>query len=200
MVQIVQKALVLLAQGFEEVEALSPVDYLRRAGIQVTTVAVGNDRMVTGSHDIPVKADTTLEDLIKTKKLQPSLWDAVILPGGMPGSSNLAASQESSAFLKEMAREGKWICAICAAPALVLAPLGLLDGRKFTCSPGFEEKVDGAIWSADRVVIDKSLPPERCGIITSRGAGTAGEFAVAIISTLLHEAEGEKIAQKVLLK
>ena len=199
MVLLIPRALVLLATGFEEVEALTPVDYLRRAGIEVTTVALGNDRMVTGSHDIPVMADTTLKGLADEKLLTPVNWDAVILPGGMPGASNLAASEEAGAFIKEMAGEGKWVCAICAAPALALAPLGLLEGRKFTCFPGMEEKVSGAKWCDERVIVDANPLPSRGGIITSRGAGTAGEFAIAIISRLLHEGEGKKIAEKVLL-
>ena len=200
MVMIVPKVLVLLAQWFEEVEAVSPVDYLRRAGIEVVTAALDNNQMVTGSRDIPVKADTTLKCLAEEGKLSPSNWDAVILPGGLPGSNNLAASQETSALLKDMAAKDAWICAICAAPALVLAPLGLLEGRKFTCYPGLEEKVNGAAWCEDRVVIDKNPAPGRGGIITSRGAGSAGEFAIAIISKLLHESKGKEIADKVLLK
>jgi 4-methyl-5(b-hydroxyethyl)-thiazole monophosphate biosynthesis len=200
MVEIIPEVLVLLAPGFEEVEALTPVDYLRRAGIELTTASLGSDNMTVGSHGIPVRADTTLKDLIKEKRLSASHWDAVILPGGMPGAANLAESQEISAFLKEMAGAEKWICAICAAPALVLAPLGILEGKKFTCFPGMEEKVSGAIWCDDRVVVDRKAPPSSGGIITSRGAGTAGEFAVAIISSLLHEADGKRIAEKVLLK
>ena len=200
MVEIIQRVLVFLAPGFEEVEALSPVDYLRRGGIEVITAALGSDPLVTGSHDIPVRADTTLEGLTKENKLLPIHWDAVILPGGMPGSANLAASGELGDFLKEMARADKWVCAICAAPALVLAPLGLLEEREFTCFPGLEEKVSGAKWREDRVVIDRNPKPKRGGIITSRGAGTAGEFSVAIISTLLDKVKGKEIGDKVLLR
>jgi 4-methyl-5(b-hydroxyethyl)-thiazole monophosphate biosynthesis len=194
-----KKTLVFLAEGFEEVEALTPVDYLRRVGIEVVTVAISKSEaanMVKGSHDIQVAADTSLSDLAKDNKLNPALWDAAILPGGMPGSTNLAACKELSAFLKEMADSGKWLCAICAAPALVLAPLGLLENRTFTCYPGLEEKVPNAKWSKDRVVIDENA---KCGIITSRGAGTAGEFAVAIIGKLISEAEGKQLAEKVVL-
>jgi 4-methyl-5(b-hydroxyethyl)-thiazole monophosphate biosynthesis len=200
MVEIVQRALVFLAPGFEEVEALTPVDYLRRAGIEVITAALGKERLVTGSHDIPVMADTSLEDLVKEDKLHPSHWDAVILPGGMPGSANLGASGEIGVFLKDMAAEDKWVCAICAAPALVLAPLGLLEEREFTCFPGLEEKVTGAKWREDRVVVDINPSPKKGGIITSRGAGTAGDFSVAIISTLLDKVKGKEIGEKVLLR
>jgi 4-methyl-5(b-hydroxyethyl)-thiazole monophosphate biosynthesis len=187
-----KKAIVLLAGGFEEIEAITPVDYLRRAGVKVTTAAVGGNLTVKGARDVPVNADTTLGELAKQGNAGAASWDAVILPGGMPGASNLAASKETAALLKEMAAAGKWICAICASPAVVLAPLGLLSGKKFTCYPGMEETVQDGKWSGNKVVIDGTL-------ITSRGAGTAGVFAAAIISGLLGEAEGEKLARSVLL-
>ena len=187
-----KKAIVLLAEGFEEVEAITPVDYLRRAGVEVTTAAIGESRCVKGSRGIPVNADTILSALVKEGKTDAVFWDAVIIPGGMPGASNLAASRETGALLKEMTAAGKLVCAICASPAVVLAPLGLLSGKKFTCYPGMEEKVKDGTWSQDRVVVDGT-------IITSRGAGTAGSFAVTIIEKLLGEAEGKKIAESVLL-
>ena len=202
------KVIILLAPGFEEVEALTPADYLRRAEIEVCTAAVYNSagaagnlagipRLVTGSHDISVIADTALHELADQGRLEPSFWDAVIVPGGMPGSTNLAASEQTGEFLKSMAREKKWIFSICAAPAVVLAPLGLLEGRNFTCYPGHEEKVKGANWREDRVVPDNS--PGCFGLITSRGAGTAGEFSAAIIAALLSEDAARQISEKVLL-
>jgi 4-methyl-5(b-hydroxyethyl)-thiazole monophosphate biosynthesis len=193
-----KKAIVLLADGFEEVEAVTPIDYLRRAGVEVTVASIKAGPAVTGAHNIQLNADTTLGDLTKQGKAAaasrdvPASFDAVVLPGGMPGASNLAASGEASTLIKEMAAAGKWVCAICAAPAVVLAPLGLVSGKKFTCYPGTEEKVKDGKWSEDRVVIDGN-------IITSRGAGTAGEFAAAIIGKLISEAEGNKVAQSVLL-
>ncbi|MDR0473257.1 MAG: DJ-1/PfpI family protein [Treponema sp.] len=188
-----KNVIVLLAEGFEEVEALTPVDYIRRAGIEVLTVAVGEGRTVKGARGIPVIADTTLKEC----QGKAEFWDAVILPGGMPGAAKLAASEETCGLLKKMAAAGKWLCAICAAPALVLAPLGLLSGRRFTCYPGMETKVQAGEWSQERVVVSGN--PTGGGIITSRGAGTAGAFAVAIIGQLLSEAQGEKIAKSVLL-
>jgi len=189
--------LVLLAEGFEEVEAITPIDYLRRCGIEVTVTAVGKSLVVKGSHGIRITADALLESLLAEGKLLPSAWDGVVVPGGLPGADNLAASKETGVFIKEMAAGGKLICAICAAPARVLSPLGLLKGRNFTCFPGEEEKVIspssasfGAQWKEDRVVVDGSL-------ITSRGAGTAGEFACAIVEKLT--GEGEKLAGRVLL-
>jgi 4-methyl-5(b-hydroxyethyl)-thiazole monophosphate biosynthesis len=186
-----KKVIVFLANGFEEVEAVTPIDYLRRAGLELSTVAIGEDRLVTGAHGVPVAADLTLGELAK-KGAGP--WDAVLLPGGMPGASNIADSKEAGALIKEMAAAGKWVNAICASPAVVLAPLGLLAGRRFTCYPGMEKQVTDktARWSADKVVVDGN-------IITSRGAGTAASWAVEIIGALLSPGEGKKIAQAVLL-
>jgi 4-methyl-5(b-hydroxyethyl)-thiazole monophosphate biosynthesis len=187
-----KKALVFFAEGFEEVEAVTPVDYLRRAGIEAVMVSIGRTTQVQGSHGIQIKADAVLDELEKQGKLDPAGWDAVILPGGGKGAENLASSPEVGSFVTAMSGEGKLICAICASPAVVLAPLGLLKGRDFTCFPGMEGRVSGASWKEDRVVIDGKL-------ITSRGAGTAGEFAAAIIGELLGEDAGKKLAGSVLL-
>jgi len=201
-----KKALVLLADGFEDVEAITPIDYLQRAGIEVTTVSISDSTIVTSKWGgIKVIASTTLAEIAKKSVGD---WYAIILPGGMPGATNLASSKETSALIKEMATAGKLICAICAAPAIVLAPLGLLNGKNFTCYPGMEEKVTNSAaccasannsdccanskWSDARVVTDGN-------VITSRGAGTAGEFAVAIIEKLLDKAAAQKIAETVLL-
>jgi 4-methyl-5(b-hydroxyethyl)-thiazole monophosphate biosynthesis len=185
-----KKAIVLLAEGFEEVEAVTPIDYLRRAGVEVTTAAIGDSLSVKGRWSgLKVTADTTLAELAKKGT---GGWDAAIVPGGMPGAENLAASKETGALLKETAASGKLVCAICASPALVLSPLGLLAGKKFTCYPGMEEKAKDGNWSGERVVVDGN-------VITSRGAGTAGEFAVAIIGKLIDEAAAKKVAESVLL-
>jgi 4-methyl-5(b-hydroxyethyl)-thiazole monophosphate biosynthesis len=203
-VPMAKKVLVLLAPGFEEVEAVTPIDYLRRAGVEVTGAAItdtpdkaaGNDkgREVCGSHGISLRADSTLGALTAEAGGLPALCrtlDAVLLPGGLPGASNLAASGDTAALLRAMTGEGKTVAAICASPALVLAPLGLLKGKRFTCYPGMEGGLDG-LWSPEAVVIDG-------GLITSRGAGTAAAFAIAIIGRLLGEAAGKKVAQAVLL-
>jgi len=193
-----KKVLVLLAEGFEEVEAVTPIDYLRRFGVEVTAAAIGKNLTVRGSHGIQIMADALLDGLLAEGNLLPSAWDGVVIPGGLPGADNLAASRETGVFVTEMAAQGKLICAICAAPARVLSPLGLLKGRKFTCFPGEEEKVTspssasyGAQWKEDRVVVDGSF-------ITSCGAGTAGEFACAIVEALT--GEGKKLAERVLLQ
>jgi len=163
----------------------------------VTTAAIGKSLAVKGSHGIQITADALLDDLLAERKLLPSAWDGVVVPGGLPGADNLAASRETGGVITEMAAQGRLICAICAAPARVLAPLGLLKGRKFTCFPGEEEKATsvssasyGAQWKEDRVVVDGIF-------ITSRGAGTAGEFACAIVEKLT--GEGKKLAERVLL-
>ena len=192
-----KRVLVLLAEGFEEVEAITPIDYLRRVGLEVITASIGEAKNnvfpVKSARAIIVNADTALSVLTQEGKLKTENWDAVVVPGGLPGSDNLAASKETGAFLKEMAEAGKLVSAICAAPARVLAPLGILKDKNFTCYPGEEEKVTGAKWKEDRVVVDGN-------ILTSRGAGSAGEFACGIISYLLDESEAKALADKVLMR
>lgn len=187
-----KKAIVFLAEGFEEVEAVTPIDYLRRAGIEVRTLAIGQDKAVTGAHGITVQADSSLSELAAQGKAGPAAWDGVLLPGGQPGASNLAASRETASLLREFERAGKWVCAICASPAVVLAPLGLLKGRRFTCFPGMENQAADGQWSPEAVVIHDN-------IITSRAAGTAAAWAAAIIGELLDQDEAKKIAASVLL-
>ena len=182
-----KKVLVLLAEGFEEVETVTPITYLRRAGVEVTTAAIGGQLTVRGARRVQQTADTTLAEAGGVGD-----WDAVVIPGGLPGATNLAACEKTGALLKDMANAGKLVCAICASPAVVLAPLGLLAGRKFTCYPGMEEKVTDGQWLEKRVVVDGN-------IITSRAAGTAGEFSIAIIEQLLDEETAKKIADTVLL-
>jgi len=183
-----KKAIVLLAEGFEEVEAVTVVDYLRRAGVNVTMAAISLFMTVKGARGVKMDADTLLAGIDGGA----DNWDAVILPGGKNGAANIASSQEACNIIKNMAAAGKYVCAICASPALVLSPLGLLDGKKFTCYPGMEGEVKKGVWSQDKVVVDGN-------IITSRGAGTTGHFAVAIIEKLLGQEAGKKIADAVLL-
>jgi 4-methyl-5(b-hydroxyethyl)-thiazole monophosphate biosynthesis len=187
-----KKVIVLMAEGFEEVETVTPITYLRRAGIEVTIAAAGESLAVKGARGVQINADILLETA------NAGDWDAVVVPGGLKGAENLAASEKAGALLKEMNSAGKLVCSICASPAVVLAPLGLLADRKFTCYPDFEKKVtecaaaSGSKWSQERVVEDGNL-------ITSRAAGTAGEFAIAVIEHLLGKDTAKKIAEQVLL-
>lgn len=185
-----KSVLVFLAAGFEEVEALTVVDYLRRAGAQVLMVSVSGEETVTGSHGISVQTGALIT------AVDADTADALVLPGGMPGSKNLAASPELDAILRRFDNQGKLICAICAAPAVVLGSKGLLDGKTFTCYPGTESGVrcgEGfARWSPEKVVV--------CGgVITSRGPGTAGLFALKIIEALFGGDAAQKIAEQTLL-
>jgi len=193
-----KKALVFLADGFEEMEAVTPIDCLRRAGVEVVIAAIGASLSVTGSHGIVITANTTIKALDESGTLNPASWDCVFVPGGMPGSSNLAACVPAGNFFREMAKAGKVTAAICAAPAVFLAPLGLLEGRKCTCYPGMEKGPEGssaapgANWLEERVVTDGNL-------ITSRAAGTAAEFALALIEKLADGNAAKKLKAAMLL-
>jgi len=178
-------AIVLLAEGFEEVEAVTPIDYLRRAGIGVTVAAVGEGLAVMGARGVLITADAELKSLSGP-------WDAVVVPGGMPGAPNIAASKEACALIAQMAAAGKLVCAICASPAIALAPLGLLAGRKFACYPGMEERVPEGKWVDAPVAVDGN-------IVTSQGAGTSALFSLEIIAQLLGKAEADKVAKAALL-
>jgi 4-methyl-5(b-hydroxyethyl)-thiazole monophosphate biosynthesis len=188
-----KKVLVFLAEGFEEVEAITPVDYLRRAGVDVVTASVGSEKVVMGVHKIPVIADVLLNDLYLDNKLNVEDWDAVLCPGGMPGASNIAASPLACSFLKTMNDSGKLVAAICAAPAVVLGHLGLLNGKRFTCFPGMESEVPHGIWQEDKVVCDGH-------IVTSRGAGTAVNWSHTLIELLEGKAKADALIEKILAK
>lgn len=160
-----------LAEGFEEVEALTPVDYLRRAGIEVTTVGVGG-QYITGAHGITVKADVCDCDVCA----ECADIDMVVLPGGMPGTINLGASEKVNAFIDKAVEKGAYIGAICAAPS-ILGEKGILRQRKAICYPGFEDKLLEATVCCWQTVVDGK-------IITARAAGAAAEFAFALIEAL----------------
>lgn len=161
---------VFLADGFEELEALAPVDILRRGGIEVKTVGVGS-KTVSGSHGIAVTCDITEEQAVKDEQLS-----AVILPGGMPGTLNLEKSKTVNDFIDFANEKGLIIAAICAAPS-ILGHKGLLKGRSATCFNGFEKELSGADVRCEPVVRDGN-------IITSWGAGAAYEFAFALLSAI----------------
>ena len=172
-----------LAPGFEEVEALFPLDLLRRADLAVKTVAIGGDRTVIGSHGIPVTANITeLEWYSDPDAAKP---DAVILPGGMPGTTHLAHDRTVEKALAAAHANGAWIAAICAAP-MILGQQGYLRGRRATCFPGFEKYLDGATEIGGSVIRDGN-------IITARGVGVALEFGLELVSVLASPEEAGAI-------
>ena len=172
------KVLVLLAQGCEEIEAVTIIDILRRAGIEVTSAGL-DDLPVLGSHSVMLLADTTL-DLAQHQE-----FDMIVLPGGLPGTDNLRSDKRLIALLQKMAQQGKYIAAICAAPS-VLAAAGLLDGRKATCYPTC---LDGF----PQVHLQTAAVVEDGNIITSRGPGTAMDFALALVERLAGHAKRQGV-------
>lgn len=168
-----------LANGFEEIEALAPVDFLKRAGVEIKTVGVSG-KMCCGAHDIKVEADILIDDMVLDSNLC-----GIILPGGMPGADNLDKSQKVQSAIDYCVQNGKIVSAICAAP-FILGKKGVLNGRKATCFPGFEEYLQGATVLPDGVVTDGN-------IITARGAGVAWEFGAAIATALVGEEKSKGI-------
>lgn len=185
-------AAVFFADGFEEIEALSPVDYLRRAGVNVITVAVPSSTtkdkyVVTSSHKVPMIMDLTLDEYLAEygKKLP----DCTVLPGGSTGADNLAACAKLLEHLEACYSAGKLTAAICASPAVVLGQTAVLNGKKWTCYPDMEscaqkEYLDG--YSNKVFITDGNL-------VTSRGPGASEQFAMELVRLLA----GEEIAQKI---
>lgn len=162
-----------LAQGFEEIEAITIIDVLRRSGLEVVTVSIGDDQMVKGAHNIAVKAD------ILFKNADYRQAEMIVLPGGMPGAKNLSEHEGLNAWIKKFFDEGRLIGAICAAP-MVLGKLGILKGKKAVCYPGFEEYLSGAVIKQEPVMVDGN-------IVTGRGPGVAMQFAYEIVRLLESE-------------
>lgn len=169
---------VFFADGFEEVEAFTSVDVLKRAGLNVEMITVTPGEIVTGAHGIPVLCDKNIVNC--------DFFDAdlIVLPGGMPGASTLGECDDLRRLVVRFAEQGKPIAAICAAP-MVLGKLGLLKGRKATCYPGFEQYLEGAVCTGAMVERDGN-------IITGKGPGAAMEFALAIVELLQGK---EKVAE-----
>ena len=172
-----------LADGFEETEAIAPVDMLRRAGVTVKTVGIGKS-VITGSHGISVICDLSDSELRLTDEL-----DGVILPGGMPGTLNLDASQTVHSAVDFAVLHQKLVCAICAAPS-ILGRKGLLSGKKAIAFPGFEKELEGAIISKDPVVKDGVF-------ITAKGAGVAVDFGLEIVAALVSRAKSDEIRSSI---
>ncbi len=175
--------MIILADGFEEMEAVTPLDLLRRAHIDVTLLGLSSLE-VTGSHQIIVRTEKVFSSI-------PALPDGLVLPGG-PGHKNLLGSALVIELVKKMFGAGKLCAAICAAP-LVFAKAGILANKKATCFPGDEDKLEGALFVEQPVVVDGN-------IITSRGAGTAVPFALEIISCLAGQASAATIARSIVYR
>lgn len=172
---------VFLAEGFEEIEALTPVDCLRRAGKTVQTVGVGGT-VIKGSHGIPVAADISAENM----KLDADL-EMIVLPGGMPGTLHLGESAAVQEAITYCDAQQRLIAAICAAPS-VLGARGLLSGRTATCYPGFEEKLTGCNAVAEPVCQDGR-------IITGRGPGAAMDFSLKLVAVLCGQETADRLAE-----
>lgn len=186
-IAIMEKTYVFLADGFEEIEALATVDLLRRAGIHVETVSINPTLAVRGAHDIEVAADIMLADCPEGARMY-------IVPGGMPGAKNIADNPKVCQILTAQHEAGGKIAAICAAPAVVLAPLGIINEYEATCYPGFEEGVTagGAHHKNQRVVVDRN-------IITANGPSSAVPFALTIIEAIKGQDAADKVAAGILL-
>lgn len=173
-----KKIAVVLAQGFEEVEAVTVIDFCRRAEIEVFVATIGSSPII-GSRKLSVNGDCLVEDI-------PEEVDGIAIPGGMPGAANVAESCAALDCIRTLFKRKKLIAAICAAPAVVLEKSGITAGKTITCYPGFEDRIQNAVFQEKRVVVDGN-------IITSRGPGSAAEFALAIIRFL----QGEELANEV---
>ena len=180
------KTAIFLADGFEEVEALTVVDLLRRAGIGIDMVSIMEGRTVIGSHQIAVEADKLFGEL------DFDVVDMIILPGGIPGTPNLEACEPLKAKIREVADKGKRLAAICAAPT-VYGKMGLLEGKRACCYPGRESDLLGADVQTTEVTKDGNF-------ITSRGMGTAIPFGLAIIEEFLGVQTAEDMGKKIVFR
>ncbi len=178
-----KKAYLFFATGFEEVEALTVVDILRRGGVDCKTVSVTGDYDVTSSHAVTVRADLLFEE----QSLEDG--DMLILPGGIPGTPNLKAHTGLDKLIRQYYEAGKYLAAVCAAPT-VYGEKGLLQGRKATCFPGMESGLVGAEHREDKVVCDGQF-------ITSRGMGTCIDFGLTLLAKLTDEANAQTVGKKI---
>jgi 4-methyl-5(b-hydroxyethyl)-thiazole monophosphate biosynthesis len=175
-------AALFLTDGFEEIEALTPVDILRRGGVEVTTGSLTGVLMVEGSHDIHVEADKLFDEMYD------DVFDMLILPGG-PGHKNYKNNDALQNLIKEHYDNGMKVAAICAAPSL-LGAMGLLDGRRAVCFPGYEQELTGALVCDEAVVEDGN-------IITGRSAGAAMDFALRLLKALKGEEAAEEVRKAI---
>ncbi len=179
-----KKTGVFLAEGFEEIEGLTVVDILRRAGIDVVTISVMGQKEVCGSHKITVLADALFEEVNFEE------YEGIVLPGGMPGTTNLGGHSGVNRIIKSFAEQGKLVAAICAAPS-VLGQAGILEGKKAACYPGFEDKLTGAEVTFAEVAEDGN-------VITSRGMGTAIPFGLRLTAYFTTEQKAKELAEAII--
>ena len=179
-----KKVIVFLAEGFEEIEAISIIDILRRAEVSVTSVSIGKDVIVKGAHNIFIEADKLFDDV------DFATYDMVVLPGGMPGAKNLQEHEGVKEQLKVFA-ENKHIGAICAAP-MVLGSMGLLKGKRATCYPGFEPELIGANVTNEPLTVDGN-------IITGKGPAYAMKFSLQLVETLVGKAAHDEVSNALLV-
>mgnify|MGYP001077544405 CR=1 FL=1 len=182
-----QKSYIFLADGFEEIEALAPLDILRRAGMPVITVSISDSLTVTGAHGARVEADALFTD----NDMSAAEW--LILPGGMPGASNLAACKPLTDLLVAQAARGGKIAAICASPALVLAPLGILNGIDSTCYPGMATNSKLIGWKEDEPVVSTNR------VITAHGPGASMLFGLTIAAISTGQAHAHEIGEAMMV-
>src|SRR3990172_4691678 len=178
------KVVVPLADGFEEVEAMSIVDILRRAGIEVVIAGLHGGH-IESARKVRIIPDTTIDTI------NPEDFAMIVLPGGQPGSDNLNADERVKKLLRDFHAQGKLTCAICAAP-YVLANAGLLEGKRATAFPSFKDRLGGAVYEEKAVVEDGN-------VLTSRGPGTAFSFGLAIVARLVSKEKAQKIKEAMLI-
>jgi len=181
-----KKVLIHFANGFEEVEAITPVDVLRRAGCDVVTVSVTGKKEVTSARGVTVLADKLFEEINYSQA------DMIMLPGGQPGSDNLNKHEGLKKQIKSYHEQGKMVSAICAAP-LVLGSLGILKGKKATCYPGTEPQLTGAICTSNAVEVDGN-------IITGKGPGVALKFSLTLVEKLVGKAKADEVKKAMIFE
>lgn len=172
-----------LADGFEETEAIAVIDVIRRAGIPLTTVSIKDSTEVTGSHNIKVMADSKIDDVDFEKA------DLLFLPGGVTGTKNLGECKKLCTELKSFAQKGKRLAAICAAPS-ILGQLGLLEGKKATCYPGWEDKLSGAEYIPEKVITDGNIS-------TGKGMGASIDLGLEIVSIFESKEKAQEIGKSI---
>ena len=177
---------IFMADGCEEIEGLTVVDIARRAGIEIDTISITGTPVVTSSHKVTFETDTTKEEADFVS------YDGIVLPGGMPGTLHLKAHEGLADLIRKADKEGKLLAAICAAPT-IYGEMGLLEGKNATCYPGMEDKLLGANWQEQPVVVDGNF-------VTSRGVGTAIAFALTLVTILKDEETAKSLANSIVYK